>query len=182
MSGAKCPSLVKYRVWAARQYSSERSPSPSSNAKASSTSLNRRFVSSIVFRTAFGLPRPSKTTIDFPTSAERRPWLSAQQVARFVPDKTKARSSSANCGLSPNENVSRFCQFLSLSIVPLLRLTRSQYAPGRAGFQSPLIQGGQRNPLREFAFAGPGETHLLSAGFHRIALMRGYQEEIFAAA
>ena len=48
MSGVYLSSREKYLACASRQYCSERSPSPSSQAKASSTSSNRRFVNSIV--------------------------------------------------------------------------------------------------------------------------------------
>ena len=107
ISGANLPSRVKYRVCASRQYCRERSPSPSSKANASSTSSKRRFVNSMVLTMAFGTPCPSRTTIILPTSAESRPWLSAQQVAHLVPDNTSSRSLLARSGPSPKENVSR---------------------------------------------------------------------------
>ena len=90
--------------------------SPSSKAKAASTSSKRRCVNSTVSITAIGSPVPSSTTHCLPTWV-LGPSPAAQHVARFLPVSTSSASSSANSGLSPNENRSSECQSMSLSMV-----------------------------------------------------------------
>lgn len=130
-------------------------PSPSSNAKAASTSLKRRFVSSMVLITALGAPLPFKTNASSPTCDDSRSWFAAQQVARFRPMRTSSRSWSATRGLSPNENSSWELQ--SIRLLPSLSIDQcklgapNQLQDRQAIYPARGVGAARRRPRRWFA-------------------------------
>jgi hypothetical protein len=69
---------------------------------------------------ALGTPDPSSISTRLPISV-CGPSLAAQHVARFLPASTSPASSSANSGLSPNENCSSDRQSPSSILVTVNR-------------------------------------------------------------
>src|SRR5262249_46278873 len=151
MSPENGPCLRKKRSCAVLQVARLRSPSPSSQAKAASTSSNRLIATSEASATQAGLPPPSSTTQRPPTrglgfppapSGSRR----ALQVGVFFPASTRASSSSAICGVSPNAPCPRSRQEAgSPSSLPMPIAPRQDPRARLAQDQPPHHQHGERH-------------------------------------